>query len=99
MLLLLSLKWSVPTFSQLRDGTMYLLRLTFSFVGVVSFVYRKCYGVVPGNLRSKKLQLHSLQGALSRIFSISLNSQNIYLCHRKPTNNGLFLLTISILVC
>ena len=39
------------------------------------------------------------QGALSRISSISLNSQNIYLCHRKPTNNGLFLLTIAILVC
>ena len=36
--------------------------------------------------------------ALSRIISISLNSQNIYLCRRKPTNNGLFLLTIAILV-
>ena len=39
------------------------------------------------------------KGALSRIINISLNSQNIYLCHRKPTNNGLFLLTIAILVC
>ena len=38
-----------------------------------------------------------LKGAQSRIISISLKSQNIYLCHRKPTNNGLFLLTIAIL--
>ena len=29
-----------------------------------------------------------LKGALSRNFSISLNSQNIYLSQRKPTNNG-----------
>ena len=35
-----------------------------------------------------------LKGALSRIIRISLNSQNVYLFHRKPTNNGLFLLTI-----
>ena len=39
-----------------------------------------------------------VKGALSRIISISLNSQNIYLCRRKPTNNGLFLLPIAILV-
>ena len=39
------------------------------------------------------------KGALSRIINISFNSQNIYLCHRKPTNDGLFLLTIAILVC
>ena len=39
-----------------------------------------------------------IKGALSQIFSISLNSQNIYLGFRKPTNNGLFLLTIAILV-
>ena len=38
------------------------------------------------------------KGVLSRIISISLESQNKYLCHRKPTNNGLFLLTIVILV-
>ena len=30
------------------------------------------------------------RGALSRIVNVSLNSQNIYLCHRKPTNDGLF---------
>ena len=30
---------------------------------------------------------------------LSLNSQNMYLCHKKPTNNGLFLLTIAKLVC
>ena len=38
-----------------------------------------------------------LKGALLWIFSISLNSQNIYLCHRKAMNNGLFLLTILLL--
>ena len=32
-----------------------------------------------------------------RIFSISLNSQNICLCHAKPNNNGSFLLTTDIL--
>ena len=31
-------------------------------------------------------------------FLASLNSRNIYLCLGKPTNNGLFLLTIAILV-
>ena len=31
-----------------------------------------------------------VKGALSRIISISLHSQSIYLCHRKPTNNGLY---------
>ena len=36
------------------------------------------------------------KGALSRRFSTSLNNQNMYLCRRKPTNNGLFLLTIAI---
>ena len=44
--------------------------------------------------------MEMLKGALSRIFSLSLNSQNIYLdvgC-RKPKNNGLFLLIIGILV-
>ena len=35
------------------------------------------------------------KGALSRIISVSLRSQNAYLCHGKPTNNGLFLLTIA----
>ena len=40
-----------------------------------------------------------LKWALSQIISISLNSQNIYFCHRKPTNSGLFLLTFAILVC
>ena len=40
----------------------------------------------------------SFKGALSCIFIISLNSQNIYLRRGKPTNNGLFLLTIAILV-
>ena len=39
-----------------------------------------------------------VKGALSQIFSISLNSQNIDLCYRKPKNNGLLLLTIAILV-
>ena len=39
-----------------------------------------------------------LKEALSRIINISLNSQNIHLCHRKPANNGLFLLAIAILV-
>ena len=34
----------------------------------------------------------------ARIFSISLNSQNIYLSRGKPNNNGLFLLTIALLV-
>ena len=34
----------------------------------------------------------AIKGALSRILTITLNSQTIYLCHRKPTNNGLFLL-------
>ena len=37
------------------------------------------------------------KGALSWIISTSLNSQNIYLRHRKPTYNGLFLLTIAII--
>ena len=27
----------------------------------------------------------------------SLNSQNLYLCHRKPKNNGPFLLKIAVL--
>ena len=36
------------------------------------------------------------KGALSRIISVSLRIQNAYLCHGKPTNNGLFLLTIAI---
>ena len=40
----------------------------------------------------------NFKGALSRIFSIYLNSQNIYLCREKPTNNGLFLFAIAILV-
>ena len=40
----------------------------------------------------------SIKGVLSWIISISLNSQNIYLCYRKPTNNGLYLLTIAVLV-
>ena len=43
--------------------------------------------------------LRLIKGALSRTFSIYLNSQNIYLCRRpKPTNNGLFLLPVAILV-
>ena len=46
----------------------------------------------------KKPGLNRVKGALSRIISIFLNSQNIYLCHRKPTNNSLFLLTIAVLV-
>ena len=33
------------------------------------------------------------------LLAISLNSQNIYLCHRKPTNNSLFLLTFAVSVC
>ena len=33
------------------------------------------------------------KGVLSRIISISLKSQNIYLSHRKSTNNGLFFVT------
>ena len=44
----------------------------------------------------KTSQITSLEGALSRIISISLKSQNIYLCHRKPTNNDLFLLPITV---
>ena len=40
-----------------------------------------------------------LKGALSRISGIYLNSQNIYLCRRKPTNDGLFSIIIGILVC
>ena len=40
-----------------------------------------------------------LKGALSQILSMSVNSENIYLCRRKPTNSSLFLLTIVILVC
>ena len=44
------------------------------------------------------LMMTPFKGALSRIISISLNSQNIYKCHKKPTNNGLLLLTIAILV-
>ena len=43
--------------------------------------------------------LKDFKGALSQVFRISLNSQNIYLSCRKPTSNGLFLLTIAILVC
>ena len=43
-------------------------------------------------------QFHGIKRALSRLFSISLSNQNIYFCRRKPTNNGLFLLPISILV-
>ena len=39
------------------------------------------------------------EGDLSRIISICWNSQNIYFCHRKPTNKGLFLLAIAVLVC
>ena len=35
----------------------------------------------------------SLKRALSRIIRMPLNCQNTYLCHRKPTNNGPFLLT------
>ena len=38
------------------------------------------------------------KGALSWIISISLNCQNIYLCQRKPTNDGLFLLTTALLI-
>ena len=34
-----------------------------------------------------------INGALSRMFIISLKSQNIYLFHRKPTNNGIVLLS------
>ena len=36
--------------------------------------------------------------ALSRIFNIPLNSQNIYLCCRKPKNVDQHLLKIAILV-
>ena len=49
--------------------------------------------------RGKKLQVSAIKGVLSRITSISLKSQDIYLCHRKPTNNGLFLLPMGLLVC
>ena len=38
------------------------------------------------------------KGALSQIFSISLNSQNVYLHCGKPKTNGTFSLTVAILV-
>ena len=43
-------------------------------------------------------QLDYVKGACHELFSVSLNSQNIYFGHRKPTDNGLFLLTIGTLV-
>ena len=43
-------------------------------------------------LASSYLSVTRFKGALSRIFSISLNSQNVYLCRAKPKNLNLFLL-------
>ena len=43
-------------------------------------------------------RLFCIKGALSRIFRIFLNSQNIYLCPGKPANNGYFRFAIAILV-
>ena len=44
------------------------------------------------------LKKSAFKGARLRIISISLKNQNIYLCHRKPTKNGSFLLTIAMLI-
>ena len=60
------------------------------FFGLTAIIWRS-------NVLSE-IKVHFVKGALLRIISISLNSQNIYLCHRKPTNIGPFLLTIAILV-
>ena len=40
-----------------------------------------------------------VKGGSVTILSISLFSQNIYLCRGKSENNGPFLLAITILVC
>ena len=42
-------------------------------------------------------KLLNLKGLCHRLFSISLNNQNIHLCHGKSENNGPFLLTIPVL--
>ena len=64
-----------------------------------AFSYANLKGMVPFmKTAADDLVQVRVKGVLSRIFSISLNSQNKYLCRRKPTNNGQFLLTIAVLV-
>ena len=86
-------KWTESTY---RDGTNFWQRIKMRLI-VCLFLFWKPLMLKDEN-RSKWCSFLSLKWALSRIISLSLNKHNIYLSHRKTSNNGLVLLTIAISV-
>ena len=84
-----------------------MLKAPAMILGVKGPSNQRCSGGEGGGCANLRCFCESVPRLLARIidtylkglchgFLASVNSQNIYLCRRKPTNNGLFLLTIAI---